>query len=137
MPNKTPSNNILENLDLVIENLNEGVIIINLSGKILKVNRTLLEIGHYKRSDLEGKNAMKLVKIFPLKSLKKIIASFTHAAKGYSADRYRVEAKTKEGNKRIIELSTSLIEKNNKAIGIAVVVRDVTMILEYRKFNKK
>jgi len=133
MSNKTQSNNILDNLDLVIENLNEGVIILDLKGKILKVNKALLVIGGFKESDLIGKNAMKLIKIFPMKSLKKIVASFTHAAKGYSADRYRVEAKTKQGKKRIIELSTSLIKKKGKSIGAAVVIRDVSMILEYQK----
>jgi len=137
MVNKSQSNNLLDNLDLVFENLNEGVILIDLKGKILKVNQTLLNIGGYKREELVGKNAMKLISIFPMKSLKKFVASFGHAAKGFSADRYRVEAKTRQGKIRTLELSTSLIKKEGRSIGIAVVIRDVTTMLDYQNELKQ
>lgn len=125
---------LLDNLDFVLDNLNDGLLLINLKGKILKINKALLAMGGYSQSDLLGKNAMKLASIFPPVSLKRIARSFLDAAKGVPNDRYNLEAKTKAGEPRIIEVSNSLIKKNGKKIGIVVVVRDIT---ERKKLEPK
>ncbi|MBN1779149.1 MAG: PAS domain S-box protein [Candidatus Buchananbacteria bacterium] len=120
------SHELLENLDLVFDRLNDGLLLIELNGQIVKVNEALLKMGGYKREDLEGKNAMKLIKIFPPASLKKIVGSFADAMKGVPSDRYAIEAKTIKGEARVLELSNSLIKKQGRTIGVAVSIRDVT-----------
>ena len=75
--------NLLENLGLIFDNLNDGLALLSLNGKILKVNQILLKIGGYKRQDLEGKNAMKSEKsdvvlldlVMPKKDGFKVLAS--------------------------------------------------------------
>ena len=90
---------LLENLDLVFDKLNDGLVLLDLDGKILKINNALLDMGGYKREELVGKNAMKLMRIFPLKSLKKMINAFSNVIKGIQVDPYQVEAKTKKNEK--------------------------------------
>lgn len=126
-------NYLTELLDTVIDNLYDGFIVMDLSGKILRVNKALLQMGGYTEDELVGKNAMKLVSIFPAKSLKKIGESFLDAVRGIKADHYTLEAKDKSGNLRILELNNSLIVDNGKKIAIAVIIRDVTEI----EINKK
>lgn len=126
--NNQEENYLKENFDSVLDSLNDGFLLIGLTGKILKINKALLAMGGYNESDVLGKNAMKLVSIFPAASLKKIAASFLDAVKGVPSDRYNLDAKTKDGIPKIIEVSNSLIKKNGKTIGIVVIARDVTEI---------
>ena len=67
----------------------------------------MLKLGDYSEEDLVGRSAMKLMKIFPPQSLKKIAASFVDAVKGVPGDRYELEAKTRKGELRTIEVSNA------------------------------
>ncbi|MFA6215428.1 MAG: PAS domain-containing protein [Patescibacteria group bacterium] len=125
--NKNELDQISYLLDLVIDNLNDGFLLISLTGKILSVNQALVDMGGYVKTDLVGKNAMKLANIFTFKGLKKIASSFVDAQKGIPGDRYTLEARTKSGEPRVIEVSNSLIKKDGRNLAIVVVVHDVTV----------
>lgn len=124
---------LLENLDLVFDNLNDGFLLISLTGKILAANKAILRLGGYKKEEILGKNAMRLVKIFPAKSLKRIASSFLDAAKGIPGDKYELEAKTKTGQIKMLELSNSLIMNGQKKLGVVVAIRDITHRVDFEK----
>ncbi len=119
-------NGLLDNLELVLDRLNDGLVLLSMSGKILYINEFLLELGGYDRKDIQGKNVMKLAGVFSAGSLKKIIGSFSKARKGVKSERYEVEANTKKGGKKTLDLSTSLVKNDGRAMGIAVVIRDLS-----------
>jgi len=117
---------LLENLDLVFNKLGDGLLFLDTKGKILKLNQAVLDLSGYKKEELIGSNVFKLTKIFPSKSLKKIILIFAEVLKGKSIDLYTIEVKTRQGELKIIEVNTSVLKQNNKVGMIVVVIRDIT-----------
>ena len=119
-------NDLISNLGLTFEQLNDGLLFLNPDGKILRVNKKLLELGSYRESDLVGKNFMRLSKIFLSQDSKRITEFFINTVKGASVDQYKFEAKTRVGKLKIFELKSSLIKNDKIILGVIVLIRDVT-----------
>src|SRR3989339_680591 len=117
---------LFPNCNFLINNINDAVIILDLKGNIIRINEPLLKLGGYEREEIEGKMATELIKVFPPKSLAKITKSFLDAARGVPSDRYELEARTKSGEKKIIEVSNSLVKESGVGKFVVVVARDVT-----------
>lgn len=115
---------LIKNLELVFDHLHDGLVLLSVAGKILYINDFLLDLGGYTRQELLGKNAIKLANIFSPTILKKFAASFLKVGTGVDSEQYEVEAKTKNGGKKTLELVTSVVKKDGKILGVAVVARD-------------
>ncbi|MFA6410797.1 MAG: PAS domain-containing protein [Candidatus Buchananbacteria bacterium] len=118
--------NFEHDLETIFDKISDGILFLSLTGKILRVNKALLDLGGYTQSDLLGKNALKLSGILTSDSLKKIGKSFLDAARGVPKDLYQIQAKDKKGRIHNLEISNTLIRKDNQSVGIVVVIRDVT-----------
>ncbi|MFA5022351.1 MAG: PAS domain S-box protein [Patescibacteria group bacterium] len=113
-------------LETIFDKVSDGILIVSLDAKILRINKALLDLGGYRQEELVGKNVLKLSKILTAQSLKKIAKSFLDAAKGVPNDLYQIQAKDRDGKIHDLEISNTLIRQNNKSLGVVVMFRDVT-----------
>jgi diguanylate cyclase (GGDEF)-like protein/PAS domain S-box-containing protein len=106
-----------EELEAIFNDVRDGIALINMTGKILKINKRITEVTGFTEKDLVGKRFTHL-KMATAKSMAKMISAFVKTAE--------VEGYTKTGEKRIGEVYGSLLRKKGKVAGIVVVMRDIT-----------
>jgi diguanylate cyclase (GGDEF)-like protein/PAS domain S-box-containing protein len=114
-----------EELAAIFNDVRDGIALVNMTGKILKINKRITEVTGYTEKDLIGKRFTHL-KMASAKSMAKMISAFVKTAAGQQVPRYEVEGYTKTGEKRIGEIYGSLLRKKGKVAGIVVVMRDIT-----------
>ena len=114
-----------EELEAIFNNAMDGIALVNMTGKIIKVNKRILEVSGYTEQELVGKR-FTLLKMATAKSMAKMIAAFTKTIAGQRVPPYEVEGYMQTGEKRIGEIYGSLLRKKGKAAGVVVVLRDIT-----------
>jgi diguanylate cyclase (GGDEF)-like protein/PAS domain S-box-containing protein len=114
-----------EELKAIFNDVRDGIALVNMTGKILKINKRITEVTGFSEKDLVGKRFTQL-KMATAKSMAKMISGFVKTAAGQEVPRYEVEGYTKTGEKRIGEIYGSLLRKKGKVAGIVVVMRDIT-----------
>jgi PAS domain S-box-containing protein len=114
-----------EELEAIFNDVRDGIALVNMTGKIVKINKRITEVTGYTERDLIGKRFTHL-KMATAKSMAKMISAFVKTAAGQEVPRYEVEGYTKTGEKRIGEIYGSLLQKQGKVAGIVVVIRDIT-----------
>lgn len=108
-----------------IDSFSDGVIVVSNVGKIISVNKSLLDLGGYAKEELVGKNVLKMSRIISPGSLKQITGAFLRGLKGEAVETYEIQAKSKQGETKAIEISTSLIKDGQKIQGMFIVIRDL------------
>jgi len=114
-----------EELEAIFNNVMDGIAFVNMTGKIIKVNKRILEVSGYTEEELVGKR-FTFLKMATAKSMAKMIAAFTKTIAGQRVPPYEVEGHMQTGEKRIGEMYGSLLRKKGKAVGVVVVLRDIT-----------
>jgi diguanylate cyclase (GGDEF)-like protein/PAS domain S-box-containing protein len=114
-----------EELEAIFNNVMDGIAVVNMTGKIIKVNKRIMEVSGYTEKELVGKR-FTFLKMATAKSMAKMIAAFTKTIAGQRVPPYEVEGHMQTGEKRIGEIYGSLLRKKGKAVGIVVVLRDIT-----------
>ncbi len=114
-----------EELEAIFNNVMDGIALVDMTGKIAKVNRRIMEVSGYTEKELVGKR-FTLLKMATAKSMAKMIAAFTKTIAGQHVPPYEVEGYMQSGEKRIGEMYGSLLRKKGKAAGVVVVLRDIT-----------
>jgi len=114
-----------EELEAIFNDVRDGIVLVNLTGKIIKINRRITEVTEYTEKDLVGKR-FSLLKMATAKSMAKMISGFTKTVAGQQVSPFEVEGYTKTGEKRIGEIYGSLLRKKGKTAGVVVVMRDIT-----------
>jgi diguanylate cyclase (GGDEF)-like protein/PAS domain S-box-containing protein len=114
-----------EELEAIFNDVRDGIALVNMTGKILKINKRITEVTGYTEKELVGKR-FTLLKMATAESMAKMISAFTKSVVGQQVSPYEVEGYTKTGEKRIGEIYGSLLRKKGKAAGVVVVMRDIT-----------
>jgi diguanylate cyclase (GGDEF)-like protein/PAS domain S-box-containing protein len=114
-----------EELEAIFNDVRDGIVLVNMTGKILKINKRIAEVTGYTEKELVGKR-FSLLKMATAKSMAEMISAFTKTVAGRQVPRYEVEGYTKTGEKRIGEIDGSLLRKKGKTAGVVVVMRDIT-----------
>ena len=123
-----------EELKAIFNNIRDGIVLLDTTGKIIKVNKRIVEIGGYTEEEIVGKR-FKVFKMFTPQSLTKMISGFTKAViSGRSPSPIEVEMYTKTGEKMNLELHGSLFKKRGKVVGFIGTIRDIT---EQKKAEEK
>ena len=115
----------LERMTAIFNSTRDGIAVLDKTGKIISINKSLVEIGGYSEKDIVGKR-IAVLKMFTPKSLAKIMAAFIKRMAGGVIPPYEVEAKMKNGKKKQIEIHGSLLKIRGKIIGDVAVLRDIT-----------
>jgi len=127
-----------EKLRSIFESTNDVVLYVDISGKILAVNKKVEEITGYKLDEIIEKNFTELRAIDP-NDIPKFLSLTADALNfGKTIKNFEVEVRRKDGVKLPAEISTGLVKKEGKVVGIIVSVRDITerKILE-EKISKR
>jgi diguanylate cyclase (GGDEF)-like protein/PAS domain S-box-containing protein len=114
-----------EELEAIFNDVRDGIVLLDMTGKIIKMNKRISEVTGYAEKEVAGKR-FSLLKMITAKSMANMISAFTKTAAGRQVRHYEVEGYTKTGEKRIGEIYGSLLRKKGKAAGVVVVMRDIT-----------
>jgi diguanylate cyclase (GGDEF)-like protein/PAS domain S-box-containing protein len=114
-----------EELEAIFNDVRDGIALVNMTGKIIKINKRITEVSGYTEKELIGKR-FTFLKMATAKSMAKMIAAFAKTVAGQRVPPYEVEGYMTTGEKRIGEMHGSLLRKKGKAVGVVVVLRDIT-----------
>jgi diguanylate cyclase (GGDEF)-like protein/PAS domain S-box-containing protein len=114
-----------EELEAIFNEVRDGIVLLDLTGKIIKINKRIAEVTGYSEKYIIGKR-FDFFKNFTSKSIAKMIFNFSKAVAGQQMPSFEVIGYTKTGEKRIGEISGSLLKKKGKAVGVLVVMTDIT-----------
>jgi diguanylate cyclase (GGDEF)-like protein/PAS domain S-box-containing protein len=114
-----------EELEAIFNEVRDGIVLLDLTGKIIKINKRIAEATGYTEKYIVGKR-FDFFKNFTFKSIAKMIPAFSKVVAGLRVSPFEVEGYTKTGEKRIGEICGSLLQKKGKAAGVLVVMTDIT-----------
>jgi PAS domain S-box-containing protein len=112
-------------LQTIFDFVREGIGIIDKTGRVLKINRRILEVGGYSEEDIVGKR-FQILKMFTPSSIAKMVSAFAKMAAGQQVPPFEVEAHTKSGERVDLEFHTSPLLEGEKLVGGVAVMRDIT-----------
>jgi len=114
-----------EELQDIIDSIKDGIVLLDLTGKVIAINRSVTEASGYAEKDIVGKR-LTLLKMFPPKSLATMFTAFTRVISGQQPPPYEVEVYTRTGEKLFVEIHGSLWKKGGAKAGVVAALRDVT-----------
>jgi diguanylate cyclase (GGDEF)-like protein/PAS domain S-box-containing protein len=114
-----------EDLREIIDGVKDGIVLLDLTGKVTTINKRITEVTGYTEEDIIGKR-LTLLRMSPPKSIATMFAAFTHVISGQQVPPYEVEVYTKTGEKLCVEIHGSLLKKGGEKAGVVAVLRDVT-----------
>ena len=114
-----------EELQDIIDSIKDGIVLLDLTGKVIAINRSVTEASGYAEKDIVGKR-LTLLKMFPPKSLATMFTAFTRVISGQQPPPYEVEVYTRTGEKLFVEIHGSLWKKGGAKAGVVAALRDIT-----------
>lgn len=114
-----------EEFKAIFDGANNGIVVLDMTGKLIRVNKYVLDIGGYSEEELVGKR-FNLLKMFPPKSLVKMISVFSKIKKGKDVPPYEMELFVKSGKKKTVEVRNSLLRKKGRVVGVIAIMTDIT-----------
>ena len=113
--------------------IKDAIVFVDKSGRIVRVNKTVTEVGGYREKEIIGKRLAALKGTISPKSLPKIMAIFAKRMVGTASSSYEIILKTKKGRKLNVEVHSNPLKRKGKIIGTVAVLRDIT---ERKKIEK-
>lgn len=111
--------------DAIFNSVSDGIVQLDLTGRITKVNRRVLKFGEYREKEIIGRRIHDL-DMFSSENIRKISTSFSKFISGHRIPALEVNLLTKSGKEKTIEIHSSLMKKNGKIVGVVSVLRDIT-----------
>jgi PAS domain S-box-containing protein len=120
----------------VLSTMPDAVILVNLGGTIVKINKALEELTGQTEENIVGKTIKEIIDTAKVQTrgeeTPQIMATLR---KQKELKNYEIKFRTKNGEKKCVSLSCSLVSNNQgQEVGIAFVLHDVT---EEKKMSKK
>ena len=109
----------------IFNGVKNGIVMLDLTGKVLKINKRITEVSGYTEEDVIGKR-LKFLKMFPPKSIGIILTAFAQAISGQQMPPFEVEVRTKRRERIFVEITSSLFKKSGKKFGVVAIIRDIT-----------
>jgi PAS domain S-box-containing protein len=113
-----------EKYRLLFANASEGIITLDMKGRVQDVNKKLLDMTGYTYDDIMDKGLIDLARLFHV-NLKRVVSEFTKFVKG-EGDRTEWLITTSSGKKIDVVVFPSLIKSEIKNVGLSVILTDVT-----------
>lgn len=115
-----------QELRAIFNSTSDAIIVLDLKGKILRVNEPVINIGGYKREDLIGNSFRNLKGVIPKRQIPKLIKAYGQFLMGRDPGYLEARLKTKKGKELFLEIRLSFLIKEGKRAGVIVVMRDIT-----------
>ncbi len=130
------------NVEIAAENvfstMPDSVILVNLQGKIVQVNRALVQLTGYKEREVIGKTVQEMLMqadVLNSNDVTPRLIAQMRQQKNLEIKDYEISFYTKSGQKRFGTLSCSMVTNNHgQAVGIAFILHDIT---EQKEMGKK
>ncbi|MBD3312025.1 PAS domain S-box protein [archaeon] len=126
-----------QELRAIFNSTSDAIVVLDLKGRIIRVNEIVIEGSGYKREDLIGKSFRKLKRIIPMKQLPKLMKAYGQFLMGRDPGYVEAKLKTKKREEVIVEIKFSFLIKEGKRAGVIVVMRDVTERKKKKELKKK
>ncbi len=120
----------------VFHSARDGIVVLDMTGKVLDVNKSMLDIGGFSEEEIVGKRLTAL-KMFPPSSIAKMVTNFAKRMAGKEVPLYEVEVRAKDGRKIIAEILAARLRINGKVVGEVSILRDATTRKEIENALKK
>jgi PAS domain S-box-containing protein len=119
----------------IFENVNDCMIYLDITGRIIDINRKAVEVFGGSKEELLGKNFTR-IGIFSPADIPKLMSNFVKILSGKKST-IEVFIKNKKRREFFLECSHSLMKVDDKPIAILVVARDITERKEAEEELKK
>ena len=106
--------------------LRDGIALVDMEGRVVKINKSLLNLGGYPEAEIIGKQFRRL-HMFTPESISRMLYSFARIVGERQTPPFEVEGYTKTGEKKVFEVYSALFEKAGEVHGVVVVMKDITM----------
>jgi PAS domain S-box-containing protein len=107
----------------LVENLQDAIVVVDLKGKCMFVNKATEKLTGYKKEEMIGRNVRKIIprKYWPLCEKMNELA-FT----GKPVPYFEMEIINKNGKLVQVETGGQVVKKDGKIVGIQIITRDIT-----------
>ena len=113
-----------EKYQILFTNANEGVLIMDMRGKVQEVNKRLSSMTGFPPEDFLGKSSLDLAKMLHV-STKQVMSKFTGFIRGETrGSEWTITAS--DGRKVDISVYPTTIKKSTKSVGIFAMITDIT-----------
>ncbi len=123
-PNKKMTE-LEEKLLNIFDSVKDGICVMDKTGKVTHINRTITEIGGWTKEDLIGKRLGLLKTFFP-KDLPRIVSIFTQRMMGKDMPTYKIDVRMKNGGRKPVEVNAAAVKVRGKIVGDVAILRDLT-----------
>lgn len=114
-----------EELQAIFDNARDGIALFDLEGRLLKVNKRVLEVGGYTTDEISGKT-FDLLEMFTPESIERMFTAKDMILSGKEVPVFECEACTKSGRKLNLEIHVSPFFLKGKRLGSVSIMRDIT-----------
>jgi PAS domain S-box-containing protein len=109
----------------LFEKSNDGLVFVDLSGRIMDINQTLVHMAERTKEDVVGKPFLELG-LVSSKDVPVLVGRLRQNAMGKPTGSFEFEIGEENSEKKSIEINSVLIRKENVPLGSLVIVRDIT-----------
>ena len=112
-------------LRAVFDGVRDGIALFDLTGKLIGVNRRILDVGGYAADEIVGKTFDQL-DMFGSQDIEKMMSIVTPVSSGEDAPPVEMEVVVKSGQKLILDVRVTPLKRDKDVIGAIAVLRDIT-----------
>jgi PAS domain S-box-containing protein len=109
----------------LFEKANDGLVFVDLSGRIMDINQKLVHMAERTKEDVVGKSFLELG-LISSKDVPALVDRLRQNAMGKPTESFEFEIGEENSEKKSIEINSVLIRKENVTLGSLVIVRDIT-----------
>jgi len=114
-----------EELQAIFDSAGNGIALLDLEGRVIRVNKRVLEVGGYAIEDISGK-PHDLLKMFTPESIERMSSVRDMVLSGKEVTAFECEVYTKSGKKLSLEINIGPFLLKGQLFGLVAVMRDIT-----------
>ncbi|MDM7999500.1 MAG: PAS domain S-box protein [Dehalococcoidia bacterium] len=114
-----------EQMQAIFDGVRDAIVILDMAGKIVRVNNRVTEILGHGGADLVGKQ-FALLRMFPPSRAAEMFSAQARTLAGHDVPPFEIEAIADSGRKLDVEVRMSPMKRESKVAGAIVVIRDIT-----------
>ena len=112
-------------LHAVFDSVRDGIAVFDLTGRLMRVNKRILEVGGYSLDEIVGRSFDEL-DMFGSQDIDKMASVFAPILSGMEAPPLELDVTTKSGQRLTLEVRVSPLKMRGDVVGCIAVVRDIT-----------
>ena len=112
-------------LQAVFDGVRDGIALFDVTGRLIGVNKRVLEVGGYTADELAGRSFDQL-DMFGPQDIAKMVSILAPVLSGAESPPLELEVVTKSGQRLILDVRVTPLKRDKDVIGAIAVLRDIT-----------